>query len=455
MCWFKRCLIFLVFTGPLGDPLAYSQDPESYNPMAGWVDVLQYDLEIWLDPASADIKGKQIVTLKLLKPVQQLNLNLEDLIVDTLYCPTAGLNYSYDGSSIRIEFNRRMARNKKLDIIIRYHGQPSDGMILKNQSGHFTAFADNWASRARNWFPCIDHPSDKASFQSTVHLPREFEVIGNGSKLGESENLGQRTVIHRIDQPIATYCMVIGATQFSITRTKSPGGLPLLYYTYPRDSVVAMGSFSRIPDMVHFYDSLIGPYAYPQLAFVQSSTRFGGMENSSVIFLNDGGRVFKAQSEPEELLAHEVAHQWFGDAVTLSDWSELWLSEGFATYFSALYFESREGKIRFDSIINQTKKEYLNQQPHLYPVIFNGYPRLFQLLNAENYQKGGLFLHALRLKIGDPAFFNSIRKYYSRFKNKNATSFDFRSVVESVSRQKLKPFFNRWLEHAGLPEQVK
>jgi len=362
------------------------------------------------------------------------------------------MNYAYDGNSIRIKFDHRMPRNKKLDVIIRYRGQPADGMIINNQTGHFTAFSDNWASRARNWFPCIDHPSDKASFQSTVHLPSEYDVVGNGSKRGESVNLGQRTVLHRIDQPVATYCMVIGAAQFSITRVNTSGGLPLLYYTYPRDSVVAMGSFRRIPDMVHFYDSLIGSYAYPQLALVQSSTRYGGMENSSAIFLNDGGSAFKAQSDPEELLAHEVAHQWFGDAVTQTDWSELWLSEGFATYFSALYFESRDGKNRFDSIINQTKKEYLSQQPHLHPVIFNGYPHLTQLLNAENYQKGGLFLHALRLKIGDSAFFSSIRKYYSRFKNKNATTAEFRSMVESVSRQKLKPFFNSWLEQAGLPE---
>ena len=451
MSRFKPYLICFLLSCILGWSPVFSQDSESSNPMSGWVDSRHYDLELWLNPPSPDIKGKLTLTLKILKPLRQLNLNLEHLNLDTLYCPSARVNYFYDGNSIRIEFEKRIAKSTQLVIIIFYHGRPSDGMIIRNLSGQFTAFADNWASRARNWFPGIDHPSDKASFQSTVHLPMEYQVIGNGQKTSETLNGGGRTVVHRIDQPIPTYCMVIGVSRFSITIKKSVGGVPILYYTYPGDSSIALHNFERVPDMVHFYDSLIGPYAYPQLALVQSTTKFGGMENSSAIFLMDKGSVFTGKSDPEELLAHEITHQWFGDAVTESSWSELWLSEGFATYFSALYFESRDGKTRFDSILNQIKQTYLKHSSRAYPVIYNGYPELNQLLNSENYQKAGLFLHALRLKVGDPAFFKSIGKYYSRFKNKNATTADFRSIVEAMSRQKLKPFFSLWLENPGLP----
>lgn len=423
--------------------------------MAGWIDAKHYNLEIWLDPPKTDFKATLTLSVQLLKPVDQFNLNLEGLTLDTLYCRSTPLSYAHDGNAIRIQFKRRMSKNKNLDLVIRYHGTPTDGLIIRNQSGNFTAFADNWASRARNWLPSIDHPGDKATFSSTVHVPSGYEVIGNGTKFIDQVDQGWRTAVYRIDQPISTYCMVIGVSQFSMHRTTSARGIPLWYYTYPRDSALALGHFTRVPDMVDFYDSLIGPYSYTQLALVQSSTKFGGMENSSAIFLGENSGVYRNKTDPEGLLAHEIAHQWFGDAVTESSWSELWLSEGFATYFSALYFESRDGKMKFDSILQQTRKTYLKTSDQKFPVIYNGYPHLNQLLNSENYQKGGLFLHALRIRVGDLAFFEGIRKYYNRYKDHNATTIDFRNQMERSSGQKLGVFFSKWLHQPGLPPDEK
>lgn len=428
-----------------------SQDKESFNTMTGIADAQHYDLKIKLDPPGDEIRAQLKLSLKLLKSTKVIRLNFEDLTVDSVFSNAGAVSFVQDSHSISVQFKSKLKKNKTLDITVNYHGIPKDGLIIRTKNNGYTAFADNWASRARNWFPSIDHPSDKASFQSSVEVPVGFEVIGNGKKISDHLNGHWHTITHRIDQPIATYCMVIGISRFAISSTSTKGGIPLFYYTYPADSLVASLNYARAADMVHFYDSLIGPYPFPQLALVQSSTRFGGMENSSAIFFADQGGVFRIKNDPEGIIAHEIAHQWFGDAVTESTWSELWLSEGFATYFSALYFEARDGKAKFESILNETRSQYQKQSSKNVPVIYNGYPRLMQLLNAENYQKGGLFLHALRQKTGDDAFFNAIRTYYMRFKNKNATTADFRSILESSSQMPLGEYFSKWLDNPGLP----
>ncbi|MDP2039482.1 MAG: M1 family aminopeptidase, partial [Ignavibacteria bacterium] len=156
----------------------------------------------------------------------------------------------------------------------------------------------------------------------------------------------------------------------------------------------------------------------------------------------------------EETVAHEIAHQWFGDAVTMSDWSEVWLSEGFATYFTALYFEARDGKERFNNIMNEYMKSYRQGTNWKIPVIHQGYKRLSELLNVETYQKAAFFLHQLRKEIGDKYFFNSIREYYKRFVHSNVTTKDFKDLVESITGTKLDELFTNWLYYPGLPNQI-
>lgn len=430
----------------------FAQDPESVNPMQGIVDVQQYDLELWIHPGDTAIRGKITIDLEMIKTVNELILQLEDLRITSLKSNSGKTNFKYDGKQIFIRTRKNLKPGKSIRLVLEYEGKPSDGLIIKQNETRYTVFADNWASRARNWFPSVDHPSDKARFHVTVHTMDPFEVIANGVKIDESGLNGQKTIIYHMDHPIPTYCMVIGLAQMSIASEQTAGGIPLYYYTYREDSSLARESFKRVADMVQFYDSLIGAFPYDRLSLVQSSTRFGGMENSSAIFLADQGAVYRRRSNPEGLLAHEIAHQWFGDAVTQSSWADLWLSESFATYFSALYFEARDGKNKFDSILDQTRSVYLRRSPKKAPVIYDGYPQLFQMMNAENYQKGALFLHALRQAIGEAAFFTTIRKYYALFKHRNASTADFQALAEAESRKGLDDLFTIWLRRPGLPE---
>ena len=176
------------------------------------------------------------------------------------------------------------------------------------------------------------------------------------------------------------------------------------------------------------------------------------MENSSAIFLPEYGPSYTGVSDNEETVAHEIAHQWFGDDVTEKEFSDLWLSEGFATYFSILYFEFRDGKDKKAELLSDTKQRYLKRSSNKFPVILKKYKDPMELLTTENYEKCALFLDALRNKVGDDNWFKGIRVYYDKFKHGNVSTSDFRNVMESVTGMDLNSFFQQWLNKPGLPE---
>jgi aminopeptidase N len=240
--------------------------------------------------------------------------------------------------------------------------------------------------------------------------------------------------------------MVVGAAEFAVIQVGAWNNTPVIYYLYPKDRERGVKDYGRAVEMLEFYSNLIGPYPYEKLALVQSSTRFGGMENSSNIFFDE--KAFNGSGALEGVVAHEIAHQWFGDSVTESDWHHLWLSEGFATYLGHLFFERRDGRDRFLALMRADREALLASTRPIYdPAIKD----LFQLLNANNYQKGGWVLHMLRGVMGDERFFSAIRDYYRRHRDGNALTEDFQRVVELHYGSALDWFFRQWIYEAGYP----
>jgi aminopeptidase N len=228
------------------------------------------------------------------------------------------------------------------------------------------------------------------------------------------------------------------------------GNIPVYTYVFPENKVVGFKSYAVAKEILPFFINRVGPYSYEKLANVQSKTIFGGMENASAIFYFE-----ESVNAPdiEELMAHEIAHQWFGDGASEKSFWHLWLSEGFATYMTNLYLENKYGADTLKKRMLADRDKVIGfEKKRLTPVVdtaVNG--QYMQLLNANSYQKGSWVLHMLRHKLGDSLFWKGVHNYYIKYKGSNANTDDLRQVMEQTSGQTLKPFFDQWLRTAGHP----
>jgi aminopeptidase N len=419
------------------------------------VDILRYEIALEITDHSDSIVGLTQIHVRIKgSRVSGMWLDFEGMAVDRLYVNKAAMNYQRHKGRLSFRFDRTHSRGETVLVEVRYHGKPENGGMLigSNQYGQRVFFADNWPDRARHWFPSIDHPSDKASVGFKVTAPAKYEVVANGSLIKTTHLSDGRKITQWSEgRPIPTYCMVIGGAEFAIERPKDSTATPIAYYAYPQDMKAASEKFSRTGAALQFFANLIGPFPYEKLAQVESTTRYGGRGNASVIFYTEPS--FQTHPISEEPVAHEIAHQWFGDSVTEADWDELWLSEGFATYFEALFYESGHGSGTLKAFMEKAAKiiqEYPAARSR--PIIDPGLTELTSKLNPLNYQKGAWVLHMLRGMLGDEKFFEGIKRYYSAHRHGTAVTADLQNAMESASGRKLGTFFREWLNQPGWPE---
>jgi aminopeptidase N len=435
-------------------PLLSDSDREDTNIMADRIDVIKYSIQMRIEDQDSLVNATTEIEFKVLADIQELQFNLKEMNVVGCSLDGEPVAFEHKNGVLMFVTHPTLRPGTTYRLSVDYSGRPKDGLIIgRNKYHHFSVFSDNWPNRARFWFPCIDHPSDKAAVSFHITVPMMYQVIANGTLVGiQASTDKEATYEFDMGTPTPTYCMVIGVCRFALTETKTRSGIPIYSYSFPEDSTAAVRGFARVPDMVQYYDSLIGPYPFSKLALVQSSTMFGGMENSSAVFLPENSLSYSDSVDNELTVSHELAHQWFGDDVTVSNWPDLWLSEGFATYFSMLYFESRKGEQYFKELIAGTRNYYEQSSTKVLPLIDTTYSNVSDLLNVENYDKGALLLHALRGYLGDEAFFNGMKEYFRRFSHKNATTSDFKNVMTLVSKKDVSEFFQKWLCKPGLPE---
>ena len=360
--------------------------------------------------------------------------------------------YQYDGRVITVPAIKAGIRGLEVD----YQGAPKDGLIIGSNAYHRrVVFADNWPERARYWIPTFDHPFDKTAVFFNLRGPRSWitasprlRAVSNGKK----RDAGVWMESHRIP----SYTMVIGVAEFSVSEHRPAidgrDTIPIEVWTYPEDSAYADSvPFRRATEIVEVMQRLIGPFPYENLKHVESSTRFGGMENSSAIFYAEKPYVDRKMGEG--VVRHETSHQWFGDAVTERDWPDLWLSEGFATYFDGVIGAALDGDSVLTNAMRTDAKAYFASDVVDRPIVDSanaGEP--MKLLNANSYPKGAWVLHMLRGLIGDSSFFRGLRDYYHIYRDSNATSADLERVMEKTAGADLGWFFHQWLYQPGYPQ---
>ncbi|MEX2465457.1 MAG: M1 family metallopeptidase [Gemmatimonadota bacterium] len=440
------------------------------GPYAPGVDVVHYEVEIGLESGSDRIEAAVEITVAIDAHQAVLPLDFTGLEITGLTVDGRSVPYLHEAGVVRVPLGGSPPGDT-VRVALTYRGTPDDGLILRdNVHGAPAAFVDNWPNRTRFWLPSVDHPADKATVRYTVHAPAAWKVVANGHLVTEAAptpagapggGADRRTWVWEVGVPISSYNMVIGAADLEVRTVglaacgrapasrRDDGCVEVTYWVFPEDVANAEPSFRRAAQMVDYFTELVGDYPFEKLANVQSATRFGGMENASAIFYSEqaiaGGRNI------EGTVSHEIAHQWFGDAVTEASWHHLWLSEGFATYFGAVFFEAADGADAFRERMEGSRMRIVGSPDMERPVIDPEETDLFALLNDNNYPKGGWVLHMLRGLLGDEVFFEGIRTYYQRYLHQAVLTEDFQAVMEEVSRRELDWFFTQWLYRPGYP----
>ncbi|HEU5304341.1 MAG TPA: M1 family metallopeptidase [Gemmatimonadales bacterium] len=448
-------LLMLLVLAPLQSGMAHWADS-----VGAVHDALSYDITLIPSDTSTHVLGEVQTTWRLRSPApvtMQLDSAMRVIRVLVDGRPNTRLSRTmYGRSEGYIAVPHQKQAGDTLSTRVRYRGFTRDGLIIgDNQYGDRTVFADNWPDRAHLWLPSHDAPGDKATVAFHVQVPDGQQAIANGV-LEKTDTLpyGHTIWHYRLDSPIPVYSMVVGIGR--LTRTRLPDAacaircVPLTVWAYPQDSAYAVGTaFRRAGEMVEYFSGLIGPFPYPSLAHVESSTRYGGMENATAIFFDQ--KLYRERRLEGSLVAHETAHQWFGDAVTPREWPHLWLSEGFATYMAALWRGQTAGDSALRATMARAAAAVFSSPASERPVVDTAQANLTALLNTNSYQKGAWVLHQLRGIMGDSAFFAGLRRYYGAYKDSTALSSDLARLMSEAAGQDLGWYFRQSLTQPGYP----
>ena len=428
----------------IGDP---------YFPRAGngGYDVTGYDIQIRYDPPSDRLEGHTTVTARATQDLSQFNLDLR-LPATAVAVDGQPAGFRHDGGELQVTPAAPVRAGRPMLVLVDYVGVPSSipggGRVVRpwvrTADG---AVAVGEPDSAAWWYPSNDHPSDKATVAVTVTVPAGVEAISNGALLGGPEPAGPGWEKWRwqASEPMTTYLAFVAIGQFDLVRRDTEFGPYLAAYAQgldPQVAEAARASVERTPEITRFLSGIFGPYPFNNLGGVVPNAPAMGfaLENQTRPVY---GSVFWGGGEPDvRVVVHELAHQWFGDSVSLSRWSDIWLNEGFAAYAEWLYTE-RTGGRSAQQTATQTyalfpaDSEYWRTPP--------GDPGAADVLSGPVYSRGAMALQALRVEVGDQDFFAALRTWATERRGGNGTVQDFLAVIERVSNEQVDDVAQTWL----------
>ncbi|QQS41876.1 MAG: DUF3458 domain-containing protein [Acidobacteriota bacterium] len=465
--------ILLIFIFALAVPASIQNETRSFNRERTF-DVLHYVMRLDFDRKAKSVKGDSTIELTPLnKPLTQVVLDARDLTYEFVGFEGSSepLDYTVSGKNLAIKLPRAYEPGEKLAFRIRYSAKPKKGIYFVDaivEKGKVVRAPQVWtqgeSEETHHWLPSFDFPDDKATTEQMLTVENGETAIGNGKFLGKKEIEGGRAVYHfRMDVPHSLYLtsFVIGTY---VKVSENYKDIPLGYYVYPGQESIVPLAYGKTKDMFAVFEELTG-LDYPFNKYDQTMVAafpWGGMENITATTMADTEIMFARASFGrglvEDLVAHELAHSWFGNLVTCRNWAELWLNEGFATFMEGAFREKAYGREIYDLKIASDAEEYVS---YASAPGTKEHPLFNTSADASNddsmfttvtYQKGGSVIHMLREEIGNKAFWKGVNLYLMRNRLKNVETPDLISAMEEASGRDLRWFFDQWVYKKGFPK---
>ena len=429
------------------------------------VDVRHIKLEISIDPATRRVAGTATHTVRAINDgVRAIEFDAAEMTIEGVSVAGKPVKFDYADPVLRVDLGRAMRAGVTADVGITYAASPRRGLYFTAPDADYPdkplqAWTQGQDEDSRHWYPCIDFPNHQQTSEVIVTVPESMISIGNGELRSVVRNRRARTKTYHWYQatPHVTYLMSQVVGEFAEIEHRWQG-IPVQYYGPPGREDDLQRTLDRTPDMLAFFSDLIGakyPYARYAQTFVADFI-FGGMENVTATTLTDTSLLDKRASldaDSDGLLAHELAHQWFGDLLTCRDWSHAWLNEGFATYFEALYTEHHRGLDEFRYELHQNAGIYLAEDAARYrrPIVNNVYHEPIDIFDRHLYEKGSLVLHMVRTVLGDELWRRAIQHYVARHRSTNVTTPDFQRAIEAATGRNIDWLFDEYVYRGGHP----
>ena len=431
------------------------------------VDIGQFDLDVTPDFKNRRVAGTATFTFKpILKPLGQLRLDAHDLEISAVSGSAEIAVWQNTDRALIVTFAEPIAAGEQAKLTVTYEAEPKKGLYFRTpEMGYDPGDTHIWTQgesiEARHWFPCFDAPNEFFTSTMTCRVPEGMVVLSNGRKVSDAVDAdsGLRVVKWSQDKPHVNYLITLVAGHFKRLEEKH-GDLSMSFWTAPSDFANAANSFRYTKECMEYLEEEIG-VPYPWAKYDQVTVQdfhWGGMENTSISTLN-ASTLFSSETEnirsSQGLMAHELAHQWFGDLVTCKDWSQLWLNEGFATYYTHLFAGHKDGIDEMRYGLYRDRKSLTGRSGDTTAMVnrkYNTPKEMFRKYGFMSYSKGSWVLHMLRSQLGPELFRKCVKTYLERHKHGNVVTEDLRSIIEEISGNSFDRFFDQYVFHAHHPE---
>ncbi|MEJ7598300.1 MAG: M1 family aminopeptidase [Kofleriaceae bacterium] len=429
------------------------------------VDIQHLALVLEVDPAARTVTGSVTLRSAVIAPdLRALELDAVELQIDKVTVNGDAARFRHDGKRLRIELAVSPPIGAELTIAVDYRGAPRRGLYFIAPDEAYPqkpvqAWTQGQDEDSRYWFPCVDLPNEKATSELTVTVPAHLFALSNGVLVSDTTDGEHRTLHWRLDVPHSCYLVTLAIGDFAAIETRWRD-VPVVYYVERGQEAACERTLARTPQMLELFSRLFGvPYPYPRYAQVfVADFIFGGMENTTATTLTDTVLMDERAAldyDIDALVAHELAHQWFGDLVTCRDWGEGWLNEGFATYSEYLWREHHEGRDAADLELEEWAEMYFGEDSGRYrrTIATKLYHEPIDVFDHHLYEKGGRVLHMLRDVLGDDAFWRALAYYLGKHRHGVVESRDLARAVEEATGRNVDWFFSQWvIDGAGHPE---